>query len=322
MPDITDEVRENRRSARLIESYSRQPAPDQTVPLGLPPVTVEVDVSATLYTRALGDTLISGHPDAKHGSGRGSGGDNRGSWSQVETADGEWTEDGRSWFVDGLSGTAIGIGSILAGTDTTGVTTADSSLGTKQGKIHAWVKKTSSSKTTVVAQFLFDSFGDTVEELGLEADNDTFLGRLLADSTVNPTNNEELKVEIELSFSWSAPGDLAVTDLDTLSDLVATDDETTTISKLHIGTDSTSADTSDTSLGSKVDEKQVQTNVAQESITAITQFLKSEPGSQPHDIVEAGVFDGQGTLLWRATFDATEKDDRVRLRPTSTLINR
>lgn len=314
---IEDEVRQNRRTNRRVSSFFREPTPSQTTNLRFADVEVFVEVTASIYTRPLNDTLVTGHPDAKQGFGRGTFGDNRGSWTQVATeSDAELVKNGRNAIANAMSGAAEGIEQCQVGSGTSTPASSDASLDSGAGLADAFGVKNSGADVTGVGILRFAEATDTVSEFGLHAQDDDLICRGTL-TTVDPAVDEEVKIEVTLTFTEDTTGSAAVTSLVTFADSIASEAEAFGLKEMAFGTDGTNPTTSDSSLGSEVIRKEVGHNVGESTIRATTTIFKDEPGTQPHDIREVAIFDQDGTMLWRLTFSAEEKDEEITMKGTT-----
>lgn len=316
---IEQEISQNRRQTTRLESYQREVAPQQTIGLGAPAGQISVGVAATLYERPLGQSLISGHPDPEHGSGRGISGDDRGAWAEIaSTADGSFVDDGRAALAAALAGAQRGIDTAAVGSDGTTASGADTGLRAPGPPIHAWHGTPDSQTLTATAEWRFSDVRETIRELGLYDDEADLLARLTtADVTLE--DRSELRAEFELSYSHSASGQAAVTTMATIAHALATPAEAVGINEIALGTDDTAPSTNDTALGNQVITKTAAADVQRSSVVPWTLVTRSEPDTQPHEIVELGAIDQAGDLVWRVVFGSETKDDRVRLRPRSPL---
>jgi hypothetical protein len=319
MSGITGEIQQNRRGVNKLESYLRNPSPKQSTTLTAPGVSVNVSVSATIYTRPINESLTVGHPDASNQPGRGTIGDRRGSWTQVATStDGEFTDGGKRALAVALTGANQGVSHAEAGSGTTAPSTADNALENGAGQVGSWYDLGTDTNTTFLADFRFNEFGDTIEELGLWTPDNKLVCRLTTES-VDPAASEEIKIAVELTLSTSSSSNAAVTNTTAISDSLGSPSTSVGLEKIAIGTDSTNPTSSDTALGNEVIRKNTDHEASAASVTPWTIIFRPEPSTQPHDITELGVIDGDGTLVWRSVFGAETKDDRTRMRPQATL---
>ena len=315
---IEREVRKNRRKAQRLESTYRVPSPDQTTTLSVPELRVSLEWTITVYTRPLEDALIPGHPDPAHHPGQGVCGDRRGSWSQVDQSTESATLDaGRAALAEALSGVQRGIDQAAIGSGTTTPNGGDTSLEAEDSRRTAWYDRRDASSTAWLADYRFDAF-EEINEAGLTLENGDFAARLTT-SGVSPDDSTEAKIEVEMTVNPDTGDNVALTDGTAISDALATEQEAVGLDQIALGTDSTQPGQSDTSLGTEVIRKPVDHDVAQQSVTPWTIVIRQEPSTQPHDLTELAVLDGDGTMSWRVTFSAETKDSRTRLQPRARL---
>lgn len=319
---IEEEIQENRRTARRLNSYFREPATEQATALAFAPVELVASVEATVSTRPLNDTLVVGAAGAGQAVGRGRIGDHRGSWSQVaSTSTGRVVEGGHQAIAETLAGIATGFEHVAVGRN--GGSTAENATALEDERriVDAWGTSTTSDSTTGVGVLRVTDLVDVVEELGLYDQDERLLARLTAVG-VDPAVDEEVKVEIDVTLSPSTTSSAAVTDLDTVTDLLATEATTGGIKWLALGTDGTAPTQSDTSLGAEEVRKEVSHDVVGGRLVVGTEVFRDEPSDQPHDLEELGAIADDGTLVWRRTFGTEQKDDRVRLEVRDGLTSR
>lgn len=310
---IEETVAKNRAGQKRLEGYAIEVSSDATRDYVFTGNVVEVAVQVEVYTRPLQDTLIMGHPQAKHGMGRGDLGDNRGDWTLVTDTEesGEFTADGRRTVVDVLAGNLNGLAALAVGTGTGAAAVGDASLESRNGSVFAYGLKDAGNITRARGPFLFHEFGDTVAEFGVEDVDGKLMARLTTTS-VNPAADEELKVGITFEFNGSGIGDSVITSAGEtgIADGIQIQSETFGLYEVALGTGTTAPAKSDTSLATEQDRKLAARETSGEVIRAFTKWYKNEPEpEQPLDVTELGVFDFDGNLMWRAVFDPFEKND-------------
>jgi len=319
---IEEEVSENRRSVRRVESLFRSPATDQSVKLGFLPIELVVDVSGTVDTRPVNDTLVVGGAATAQQVGRGVVGDHRGGWSQAGAAtasDGELVEQGRTAFAESMAATTIGLKHVAVGGDDTRPSVADTALGAPGRITDGWGQKTTTDTVTGTGIVRLPDQRDTVAEVGLYDQSERLVARVVSDG-IDPGPGDEVRVAIDCAITTDPTGSVAVTDLDTLTDAVAYDRETVGIKEIALGTDDTDPTTSDTALGNEVVRKEAGTEVQGPRLRATASVFRSEPDTSSYEITELGVFDASGTMVWRRTFEPQTKDKRTRLNVTDGLL--
>lgn len=302
--------------ANFIEVTDKGASRDLSFPRNLIEVTVEVEI----YKRPLNSALISGHPDGSvHGSGHGEAGDGRGGWTLVEDVENStvWTKDGRNAIRDALDGQAGAIKQAALGHGTRDAASTDADLQNRQATVFAFGTKDDRNTTRGHGIFLFQQHNEAGTEFGLLDDS----GRLLSRTTVDdvaPTNEEEVRAEVVLTFNGSGTGDSVVTDEGerTTADAIRLDSVTVGLLEMAWGTGTTAFSKSDTALTSEEIRKNVQRELDLETIRTFGKLYESEPSTQPVDLSEVAVFDNNGNMYWATTFDSEEKDDSAPLTTT------
>lgn len=308
---IEETVARNRAGQKRLEGYSIEVNASGTRDYVFTGSTVEVTVGIEVYTRPLGNTLIMGHPQAKQGMGRGGMGDNRGSWSLVTSTEesGEFTKDGRGTVIDTLAGNINGLAALAVGTGTGAASVSDSALESRTGSTFAFGLKDAANVTRARAPFLFQEFGDTVAEFGVE-DRDGDLMARLTTTTINPAVDEELKVGITFEFNGHGIGDSVVTNAGekAIADAIQIKSETVGLYEVAVGTGTTDPSKSDTTLAAEEDRKRASRDRGNETLRSFAKWYKNEPSTQPVTLTEMGVFDYGGDLVWRTVYDGFEKN--------------
>lgn len=325
MPRIQDQVAENRANVQRIDGRfvfvpDRR---DQNLSFGRNDINLEVEIE--VYTRSLNDSLISGHPASQHGSGRGVSGDVRGAWTLQEDveASAEWVKGGRNAVRDALAGDQVGIAEIAVGTDATAATPSDTTMGTRTGGSFAYGIRSGQAFNEVRARsnFLFQETGESgldPVEFGLYDGSGRLLARITT-SSVAVGASEEVRVDITVTVTGASNGTAAFTDEGetAVARSLQLESETVGMNEIAWGTGTTDPTDSDTGLVTEVYRKNCQRSKSQETITVSAPQFESEPSGQPYDYTEVGVFDNEGRLVYRVTFDAFEKNSNVRF---TTLV--
>lgn len=316
---IEDEIRKNRQTSVKLEGNQYVAPPNLARTVTIPAGAVEITVSATLYTRDLGDALIIGHPAPDHGVSQGVVSDRRGSWTAAKTldsGDGVFTSAGRQALAEALDGTGTALDTGATGSGTASPSTSDTSLASVAEEVTAWAETPDDQTLRCVADFRFREIADPVEEFGIDADDDTLLARLVTGG-VDVALDEEVKIEIDLSFSHSA-SNAAITDWTSISH--ALDGGTSVdLAELALGTDDTTPQESDTMLGNQIVSKPASVSTGPNSVSLLAVVLEDEPDTSTYQLQEAGAIRSDGTLVWRVVFAATTKDDERPLQGRSTL---
>jgi len=324
MPKITEQVAANRESTRRLDGRFVDLPETANRNLSFARNTIEVDVTVEVYKRSLNDSLISGHPDPSHGSGRGVAGDVRGDWTAVSTTTQSalFVRSGRNAVRDALNGQEGAVREIAVGTGSTDAAVGDSALQTETGSTLAWGVKDGGTVTRARSGFLFAEDGlastDAVE-YGLFDETGRLLARVTTDA-VDVTEEEEIRVDISLDVTGNGTGNAVITtDGETvIADALRAVGVTVGLNELAFGTGTTAASKSDSALVNEEYSQLVLRNLSNESIEVEGVTDSSEPSTQPVDLTEVGVFDNSSTprLIWRTTMDPFEKTDAFGFRTT------
>lgn len=311
---IEEFVSENRRKVNQIDStfvsISGQQQSDYTFSNNV----FKIKTSVRVYNRDLDNSLISGHPNGdRHGSGHGESGDLRTNWTLTEDTEqsSKFVVDGRNIVANGLSGNdGSFIGEIAVGDGSSDAQTNDVSLESENGRTIAFPNVGINNNQTIAKSlFLFQEYGDSISEYGVLSQNGSLYNRITT-YDINPTNEKELRVEIEFEVEGQSLGPSVITDVGEkkVAESLRALDSPIGLEKTNYGTGNTSATPSDTSLENEVIAKNSARNVSSESVTAITTVFGNEPNTQPHDISEIGVISKDGSIFWRTTIDPIKKD--------------
>jgi len=320
MPDIQGQVADNRRNVQRLDGNFVVVPDRQDQNLNFNRNTIEVSVSASIYTRPLNDSLVSGHPDEKHGSGRGVAGDVRGDWTQanltVQSAD--FTRDGRNAVRDALDGQSGSIDQSGVGTGGGEVSPSDAALAAETGRSYAQGVRSTEANNAVRgrSEYRFAETGPSEQDLtewGLFDSSGRLLCRVVTDA-LPKTAEDEVRVDITLSFVGSAQTGGVITDEGeaTMAEAMKLEAVTVGLDEMAWGTGTADPQESDTALGTEQLRKPLQRVLDLETITTSAPQFESEPAGQPYDYTEVGVFDNNGRLVYRVTFDPFEKDSTVR----------
>lgn len=277
-----------------------------------------IPVAIEVYTRPLGNGLISGHPAAKHGSGRGVSGDVRGTFSletDVEESE-EFTEEGRRAIRDILAGDKTGeVAKTVVGSGTTDASVTDTSLESKHGENEVLTGQGSSTNITEVDSILrsTDFSGSSVSEYGVLADDGRFMDRVTT-SSISVTNEQEILVRTILEVLGDGVGNSAVTDdgKEAVADSLQKVRSTIGMDRYVFGDGTSDPTSSDTSLDNQLFKKVCERVKDGQILTTHTVLLEGEPKSQPHTVSEIGIKDNNDRLIWRVVIDSFEKDGDVK----------
>lgn len=310
---IEQEIRENRSDTRKLESYRVRVDSRPSRDFSFDGSVIEVGVTGEVYTRPLNDSLVFGHPADKHGFGRGVFGDQRGSWSKQTGEDsGVFTEGGRGAVVDALDGQQSGVDTVVIGSGTASPAATDTSLVTEEASTKGNSIKKSANETISFGTFRFHQDGGSVDEFGTE-DQDGGLMASLTASGVSPTAEQEVRADIIMKFVGDGTSGAAITDggEQSVADSIKTAAVTVGLAEIAIGTGTTAAAETDTSLEAAVAQKACDREVLTDKVRPFIKWYSDEPTGQPYDITELGVFDDSGALVLRAVFDPWTIDSEV-----------
>ena len=324
MPQIQDQVAENRRSVQRIDGRFVFVPDSRDENLSFVRNTFEMSVDVAVYTRSLNDSLISGHPDPSQGSGRGVAGDVRGAWTLQEGAEvsKDWTRDGRNATRDALAGAVGSIYRVVVGTGSTDSSPSDSSLDAQTGDSFAYGIRSGQAHNEVRARanFLFSETGEgglDPVEFGLEDSSGRLLCRITTGG-VTVSSTEEVRVDITVTVTGGGNGTAVITDdgETAVARALQLESESVGLNEIAWGTDATDPTEGDTSLGAEVYRANCERTTSLEVITVSAPQFESQPSGQPYDYTEVGVFDNEGRMVYRVVFDPFEKTDNVRFTTT------
>ena len=317
MPQITEQVAENRESTRRLDGRFVDLPETANRNLSFARNTVEISVTVEIYKRSLNDSLISGHPDPAQGSGRGVAGDVRGSWTAVSTTTQSalFVRAGRNAVRDALDGQTGAVREGAVGTSSTDASVGDTALAAETGSTLAYGVKDSATVMRARSNYLFaeDGLGSTdAVEFGIKDETGRLLARVTTDA-VDVAESEELRADISLEVNGSGVGNSVITtDGETaIADSLRAIGDVVGINEIRFGTGSTAASKSDSALGNEEYAQNALRTLSNEAIEAEVVTDSSQPSTQPVDLTEIGVFDNSSTprLLWRTTMDPLEKTD-------------
>lgn len=307
-------VSENRRATKRIDSTFVEVSSRRRRQFNFGVSRFQVPTSIEVYTRPLNGSLVSGHPEAEHGSGRGVSGDVRGSWTLV--TDEEMTEafvtDGRNAIRDSLDGQESGsISEIAVGSGTNDALTSNTTLQSETGRDSAWAYQGSSSNSTEArCHFLFGEYGENISEFGVLSGNNQLFNRITT-TTVTPDKSQEVRIDILFEIGASGVGNSAITmdGRNAVAETIRSPNTVVGLEEYAFGDDSTSPTIGDTSLGNELFTKAAERQIEPEKITAHTVVFEVEPAGQPYTIREIGIKDNTGRLIWRTVVEEFDKDD-------------
>lgn len=312
--DIADRVAENAQRTRKINSTFVEVTEDGGISLSFTSNILTVGLSVVVYKRSLNNGLVSGHPDSKHGSGRGVSGDRRGEWTLAEsdTATAVITRTGRRASRDILAGTDAEITEVAAGADGTDAEASDDSLLDPDGRGYAWqvIGSGTEGEVEVAGSFRFSAVAEEGQssEWGVYTRDGRLLGRATTDA-VTIADDEEARLNAILTVSGSGVGSTVVTaDGEEAIAQALVSGSAYALDSLGFGTGTDEFDKSDSGLTSPVIRKDGILSIKLNSARLEANLGGTEPANQPVTLSEVGAFDAGGTLLWATTFFPTEKE--------------
>lgn len=322
---IQDQVAKNRNQTRRLDAQFVNVSTQNERNLTFTNNYVEVSVAVELYSRDLGSSLISGHPNAEHGSGAGESGDHRTGWTQesVTVSSTLLVRGGRNAVRDALNGQPGAVNQIGVGTGSDSVGASDDVLTSETTKKFCWGQKDSAKVTRARSSpFLFAEYGDTVQEFGVFDEGLRMMTRSVLDRALDLSSEKELRVDVKFTFSADAIGDAVITDTgeEALADSIASVDVVSGLSEINYGEGTTQPSKSDTSLASEVIAKDCARQLDSEQITAQSKLFEAEPNTQPVNLTELGVTDNNGRLLWRTLISEFEKNENFEVSTTIGFI--
>lgn len=270
-------------------------------------------LSVSFERRFLNDTLISGHPNPKHGAGRGRGGDRRGDWQSipVEEVEEAFNVNGRRKVVDALSAsvdTAVRVGKI--GDGSTPPRPSDTGLESETATKAGWSTPGSQSN---VSRFTTEfGFSDVLRpsEFGVFSGQNEMYGRL----TFEPFDSgpeEELRANVDFTVTGQAPGDSVITDdgEQVVAESIRSDRTALGLQDYTFGSGTGSVSPSDTSVDSPEFENIAEQTVGSQQIQLHAVVFQQSPPSQPVDVSQIGVLTDTDVLIWLTNVDTFEKSE-------------
>lgn len=318
MPKRIEEfVSENREGFRRINSSFIAVSGQPTRNLTFNHNEIDVQTDVRVYTRPLNDGLVSGHPDAQHGSGRGVSGDQRGEWTLVDTttASRSFSVQGRNVVADALAGESGSfIGGVAIGSDAANAIPSDTSLRSKTAEEFAWPED-GASDNEAVANSIFPFTVSEFSELGTLTQDDRFYNRITLEGATSDSE-QEVKIEVVFTVTGSARGVSNLTEVgeSRVADSFGAIGTPITLDRIAFGSGDSDPSKSDAALETPEFEKPATYERAQESITSQAFVYRNEPTNQPLELSEVGILDEDGNLLWRTVFETFEKDENTEIR--------
>lgn len=314
---IPSQVARNRRNVKRIDGQFISVPSEVQQNLRFLRNTVDVSVTVDVYTRSLGTSLISGHPDGStHGSGHGVSGDERGAWTQQVSGGSthEWTRDGRNALRDALDGQDGAVASGQVGTGSTAADPSDAALVAETGSTFAYGVKDAGNITRARSNYLFSEYGaagvDQPQEFSIEDATGRLMARATSSSAVAVSADEELRVDVSVTISGHGAGSSVITSAGetALADSIQTLGTTVGLDSIAWGTGTPVLAKATTALTNQVTSKTAQRTTDLERIEVTAPQFAFEPTGQPYDYTEVGVLDNSGRLVWLSGMDAYHKD--------------
>jgi hypothetical protein len=310
-----DEIARNRRETRKLTTYFEEPIPQGTVSLAFSSIAVETVVAIDVESRDVNETLISGHPDASQGSGRGESGDNRGSWSTDGSESGTVTSEGREVHAEALAVGDVTVDESQLGTGAGSEAVYTSALDDETGTAYAWYDVGASDASSLISIFTTDGVPLSLTEFGLFDDEGRLVSVANAESAITLDSTTEVRLTTTLSYSGDdAAEDTAVTAVDEISEVIVRPEFATVIDSIEIGSDDTAPAATDSGALTPLLEKRATRELNADTVTAFMVVFESEPSSQPVDVTEMALISADDVALTRRVFESEEKDEIIRLR--------
>lgn len=312
MSGISNIVAENRRDVRKIDRRSKGVDANSRRDLSFASNYIRADASIEVYTRPTGSQVVTGHPDASKGFGRGTFGDDRGAWTLSADVDAsvEFTKSGRKAVAEALNGESGAIQTAAIGAGTSAAQPTDTALDTRLSATNTFAER---SGATTAATAVFDSTdtaGDATEYGVFDG-----TGRLLVRGTVAATDidvppTHELRSITSITFDGDGRGSSVFTagGEAALADSIRTPKVAVGPSEIRFGSGDTPFDTTDTSLTSAEVTKSVNRDPGRDRVTVESRITAADMSAVQNDLSEVGVFDTAGRLIWATTFAPLPSD--------------
>jgi hypothetical protein len=322
---IQEQVAENRNQTRRLDAQFVNVSIQNERNLTFTNNYIEVQVQVEVYSRDLGPSLISGHPDSSHGSGRGEAGDQRAGWTQesVSVSSSLLVRGGRNAVRDALDGQTGAVNEIGVGTGAGSADPSDDALTSETVKNFCWALKDSPNVTRARSSpFLFAEYGEDVQEFGVFDQGLRMMTRSTLGTALDLDSEKELRVDVTFSFTGDAIGNAVITNdgEEALADSIASADVATGLQEINFGTGTTEPSESDTSLVAEEISKNCARLLDDEQIITQSKLYDSEPATQPVEIAELGVTDNNGRLVWRITISPFKKRGNFEVNTTIGFI--
>lgn len=299
-------VAENRERIRDVDSRFVEVDSNRDRDLSFGPSFIEVGVAADVYRRTTGSQVVFGHADASKGFGRGTFGDDKGGWEHVADVGVDrvvFTRDGRRAVAQALDGQDGAVTTSKAGTGSDDPVTSDADL----TDVYA-VTRTANGKpepNAVESRGVHDAaswVGDPTE-FGIFDDEDRLLARVVVDDPDDVFTDDEVRVDVVLTFEGEGVGNSVITDVgeESIADATAFPYEATGPVEFAFGSGTEQFDKGDTSLTDPKFSKACERLLDRGRVTARTHIFEGEPDTQPVEVGEMGVFDTEDRMIWATT---------------------
>lgn len=313
-PDIPERVASNETRTRRVQSQSFEVGEGGRKTLSFGQNTVSVSVEAVeVEQRDVGNTLLSGSPNAENGSGRGVSGDRRGGYTLVEDTpeDTVWTKDGRNVIRDKVDGQNAEIAEAGVGSGGRSAGKFEPALDEETGRAVAWADYSAGdySENEFTAGFRFQDTEASVQEFGLFSADGRLSARVVVPELTPAPGTVEFRVTIRLSVSGDG-GPRGVFTTDGIGDIAKFIGERTAVGlkTIRLGTGTDSFDPSDFELTSPEFGRTASRTLSSEGIDLTIGLFNFEPqGQLPIEFSEVAVETTAGTMLWATTFGPEEK---------------
>jgi len=309
---IEDEVAENSRGRRRVETQAIDVSGDGSRNLSFGKVIIDFDAAGLMVRkRDIESTMVMGHPRDANGMGRGSMGDMRGSYSSSQApADEESaiTRTGREAIAGGLAGKANTATSTLSiGTGSSDPSFYDTALETKVAETGSYAF-IGVSEPIAAAYFPSTSLPDAISEVGLKQADGGLLARN-SNSGMSISQTEEAIVSVMVTFRDLSGDNPSANDLAELAGKTMVDlPGRKTITRL--GLINSSMDT--------IDTKRALREVSANSLSVRTYWVKGEPPSQPVTVEGFGVHSEDGIRYAYSQVKSFTKDSSF---PIDVTVN-
>lgn len=310
---IEEQVSKNDRRARRVDA--RVIAVDGTPSRDTVVRRLELDLQSpdsdwAIEERDLGNAAIAGHPDAKHGAGRGEVGDTRGTWSAAVSLDSITTTTVAAEAVASLlAGTDVDLdATISVGDGGTDATRDKSSLANETNTLTA-SRARYTNEISVVAGLRFQESKPTVDEFQLDLSNGDSAAQ--ASSSQVSSWDSEVRFTGRVAIEGRDRGPVMVNEGDEALAKTLFGDQSSAVDVVEIGTGSGPVGRSTTDLSNEIDERSVAATASAQTVTATEDWPSDEPSGQPYDVTEVSIRLDTGELLAVAQLQAVRLDENA-----------